>query len=177
MPLPQHSRAFTHVTWLSIGYMLPAAQGAALAQRELIQSSNYKGIQQAKTILFIGDGSFQMTAQELSTIIRHDLNVMVFVINNDGYSIERFIHGRQQSYNDIAPWRYLEAPSFFGASNSTYTASAKTWMDLKALLEDEALRKAQGPSMVEIVVDREDAPPGQLRKMLDIQIKREVNGA
>ena len=56
MPLPKHARVFTPVTWLSIGYMLPAAQGAALAQRELIASSNYFGLSGARTILIIGDG-------------------------------------------------------------------------------------------------------------------------
>ncbi|KAJ0343615.1 hypothetical protein COL922a_014978, partial [Colletotrichum nupharicola] len=51
--------------------MLPAAQGAALAQQERVTASAEK----PRTILLIGDGSFQMTAQELATIIRHDLNV------------------------------------------------------------------------------------------------------
>lgn len=112
MPLPPAARVFTPVTWLSIGYMLPAALGAAKAQEEMRASSSH---QVARTILLIGDGSFQMTAQELSTIIRQELDVIVFLINNNGYTIERAIHGRRQGYNDIAGWRYLEAPSFFGA--------------------------------------------------------------
>ncbi|GAD96252.1 pyruvate decarboxylase [Paecilomyces variotii No. 5] len=137
MALPKHTRLFTPVTWLSIGYMLPAAQGAALAQEELIASSNYHGIQEARTVLLIGDGSFQMTAQELATIIRHSLNVVIFLINNDGYTIERCIHGRNQGYNDISPWRYLQAPSFFGADKSTFTDSVTTWDELKKVLGDE----------------------------------------
>lgn len=173
MPMQKHCRVFSHVTWLSIGYMLPAAQGAALAQKELIASSKWHGIKKAKTILFIGDGSFQMTAQEMSTMIKHGLDIVIVLINNDGYSIERFIHGRKQGYNDVARWRYLEAPSFFGAPKDTYTASAKTWAELKTILGNDEVNNTRGLSMIEVVMEREDAPPGQLQKVLDMQIARE----
>jgi pyruvate decarboxylase len=171
MPIPKHARLFTPVTWLSIGYMLPAAQGAALAQRELLAKSKWGAPDQttARTILLIGDGSFQMTAQELSTIIRENLNVVVFLINNDGYTIERCIHGLKQGYNDIAFWRYLQVPAAFGAKDGTYTKSAKTPGELEAVLGDEKLISGEGLRMVEIVLDREDAPAGILTKMIDAQ--------
>lgn len=174
MPMQKHCRVFSHVTWLSIGYMLPAAQGAALAQKELIAASKWHNINTAKTILFIGDGSFQMTVQEMSTMIKHNLDVVIVLINNDGYSIERFIHGRKQGYNDVARWRYLEAPSFFGAPKDTYTASAKTWSELNTILERYKMNNTKGLSMFEVVMEREDAPPGQLQKVLDMQIEREL---
>lgn len=164
MLLPSHVRVFAPVTWLSIGYMLPAAQGAALAQREMSASLDY--YKDARTILFIGDGSFQMTAQEISTMVRHDLNVIIFLINNDGYTIERCIHGRNQEYNDIGRWRYLEAPTFFGASDDTYTASARTWNELGAILFNERLMNDKRLRMVEILMDPEDAPKGQLTELL-----------
>ncbi|KAL6851261.1 hypothetical protein ACO1O0_008389 [Amphichorda felina] len=173
MPLPKHSRLFGAVTWLSIGYMLPAAQGAALAQRELMASQKYHGISDARTVLFMGDGSFQMTAQELGTIIRHNLDVVFFLINNDGYTIERCIHERKQSYHDIAKWRYTQAPGFFGASESTYTASVKTWGDLVQVLGDERLCRGKGLRMVEIILDREDTPRGPLRRLMEEQKRAE----
>ncbi|KAI1607894.1 thiamine pyrophosphate enzyme [Exophiala viscosa] len=169
MSLPPHTRLFTPTTWLSIGYMLPASQGAALAQRELMASSNYHGIKDARTVLLIGDGSFQMTVQELATIIRHNLNVVIFLINNDGYTIERCIHGLRQGYNDITPWRYLKAPEFFGAPENTYTNSAKTYGELKQVLEDKSLTDAKGLRMVEVFLDREDAPVGPLVDLLNKQ--------
>ncbi|KAI0441252.1 thiamine diphosphate-binding protein [Xylaria telfairii] len=168
--LPKHVRTFVPVTWLSIGYMLGAAQGAALAQRELIASSQYYGIQSARTILFIGDGSFQMTVQELGTIIRHNLNVTVVLINNDGYTIERVIHGLKQGYNDVAPWRYLQAPGLFGAKEDTFTAKARTLGELYDLLNTEALSKAEGFKMVEVVMEREDVPQGVLSWLLQKQL-------
>ncbi|KIW84499.1 hypothetical protein Z517_03749 [Fonsecaea pedrosoi CBS 271.37] len=169
MLLPRHTRLSTPVTWLSIGYMLPACQGAALAQRELIVSSKYHDLKHARTILFIGDGSFQMTAQELATVIRHNLNVVVFLINNDGYTIERCIHGMKEAYNDISAWRYLEAPKFFGAPENAFTASARTYGELEQALNDERLTDGTGLRMVEIHMDRYDTPAGPLTTLLNLQ--------
>lgn len=176
MPLPPNTRVFTPVTWLSIGFMLPAAQGAAMAQRELIESSEYHGIKPggAQTILLIGDGSFQMTAQEMATIIRHDLDVLVVLINNDGYTIERCIHGLKQEYNDISAWRYLEAPRLFGAREDTYTAAARTYAELAEVLKHDKIKSSGGLRMVEIFLDREDAPKGPLSHMMETQRSKEA---
>src|SRR4030095_9340407 len=61
---PKGVVALSQVLWGSIGYAVGACQGAALA-------ANEQRIR--RTILFVGDGSFQLTAQELSTVIRHGL--------------------------------------------------------------------------------------------------------
>ncbi|KAK2025733.1 thiamine pyrophosphate enzyme [Colletotrichum zoysiae] len=171
LPLPAHTRLFIPATWLSIGYMLPAAQGAALAQRELVQSDKYHRIKDARTILFIGDGSFQMTVQEISTIIRHNLDVIIFIVNNDGYTIERCIHGLEQPYNDVASWRYLQAPAFFGGSAETYVRSARTWGELETTL-DEMPSDGIGLRMVEVFMDRDDVPKGSLLDLLEREKKR-----
>ncbi|KAF3357697.1 hypothetical protein VDGD_00903 [Verticillium dahliae] len=173
MPLPPGTRLFTPVTWLSIGYMLPGAQGAALAQRELRASAPSSGPSTPKTILFIGDGSFQMTVQEIATIVRLELNIVIFLINNNGYTIERCIHGRNQAYNDVSPLRYLEAPSFFGAKKSTYTASARTWRELQTVLESGALHEEKELRMVEIFLGRDDAPKGPLLQYMISQKEKE----
>ncbi|TPX11268.1 uncharacterized protein E0L32_001086 [Thyridium curvatum] len=173
IPLPPRTIFFSPVTWLSIGYMLPAAQGASLAQRELARESKYFGIEDARTILFIGDGSFQMTAQELATIIKHKLDVTIFLINNDGYTIERCIHGRKQVYNDISFWRYLLAPEFFGADKDTYTASAKTWGELQDAINHPSFVERKGLKMVEVCLGRDDSPPGLLSHLMKTQIDRD----
>jgi pyruvate decarboxylase len=169
MAFPKHTRLFAPCTWLSIGYMLPASQGAALAQRELIAAKQYHDITDARTVLIIGDGSFQMTAQELGTIIRLGLNVVVFLINNDGYTIERCIHGQDQRYNDVSRWRYLNAPAFFGASENAFTGTAKTYGELKAVLQDKELADGKGLRMVEIHMPPKDAPAGPLLDLLNAQ--------
>jgi pyruvate decarboxylase len=61
---PAGVTAISQVLWGSIGYSVGACQGAALAAKE----------QGRRTVLFVGDGSFQLTLQEVSTMIRKKLN-------------------------------------------------------------------------------------------------------
>ena len=168
--LPPHTFLFKPSTWLSIGYMLPATQGAALAQQELTSAGEWhKECERApRTVLLIGDGSFQMTAQELSTIIKLELNVLLILINNNGYTIERCLHGYKQAYNDIAFWRYLRAPAFFGASEKGAetgeyryeTDRVQTWGELEEVMKQEENDRGEVPilRMVEVVMGKEDAP-------------------
>jgi pyruvate decarboxylase len=175
MRTPPNVRIFAPVTWLSIGYMLPAAQGAALAQRQMREQTNGAASGEAKsgrTILFIGDGSLQMTVQEISTMIRHNLDVIIVVLNNDGYTIERAIHGLNEGYNDVAPWRYLDAPNFFGAKEGAFTASARTWGELEAVLASKKLSDGAGLRMIELLLDREDVPKGPLTMLMSKEQKR-----
>lgn len=64
---PADVTAISQVLWGSIGYSMGSCQGAALAAKELGR----------RTILFIGDGSTQLTVQELSTMLRNKLNPIV----------------------------------------------------------------------------------------------------
>jgi len=57
----------TQIFWGSIGWSVGAAQGAALGARDLGADK--------RTILFVGDGSFQLTVQEVSTMIKHKLKI------------------------------------------------------------------------------------------------------
>ncbi|KAK5104478.1 hypothetical protein LTS08_002368 [Lithohypha guttulata] len=161
--LPQHTHLFKPVTWLSIGYMLPAAQGAAVAQREMHREGKWpqdpvRRQQPPRTILLIGDGSFQMTVQEISTMVRENLNILIILINNDGYTIERCIHGWNKAYNNVARWRYLQAPSLFGAAEPTQTYSIKTWEDLDNAMQEEEEAGEAGLRMWEVFMERMDAP-------------------
>lgn len=80
-----------------------------------------------RTILFVGDGSIQLTAQEIRTMIRHRLGrVTLFVICNEGYTIERFIHGvDEEEYNDVAEWRYQELAHAVGATEGKDVATLR----------------------------------------------------
>lgn len=170
--LPEGCRFFTAVTWLSIGYMLPATLGAALAQRD----KNTHNKDTERTILFIGDGSLQMTAQEISVMVKENLNIVIFVINNNGYTIERAIHGRKQDYNDIAPWNFKHALGLFGYSDADLQRrylAAKTWGELRTALDSEALKQNDGVKMIEVFMDQEDCT-GELRGLLEKQIARET---
>jgi pyruvate decarboxylase len=157
--LPPHTRLINSSIWLSIGYMLPAAQGAALAQRELASSVSSQG----RTILFEGDGSLQMTAQSISDIIRNRLPLTLFILNNDGYTIERFIHGMEAHYNDVQPWRYLQAANYFGApvddpSYPVMTTRVENWGEMMGVIGDGAWGDGKGLKIVEVCMRKDDAP-------------------
>lgn len=174
--LPNCTRLLAPITWLSIGYMLPAAQGAALAQRELSPPST-----SPRTILITGDGSLQLTIQELGTIIHHRLPLVVFLLNNDGYTIERCIHGKNEGYNTIPRWKWLLAPEFFGAGDAnttdrsivdgeeeytSFVRRVETFGELDEVLKDRRLSDGKGIRIVEIMLAREDVLPGPLMDLL-----------
>jgi TPP-dependent 2-oxoacid decarboxylase len=104
--------------YLSIGYALPATLGVCLARPD------------KRAVLLQGDGSFQMTAQELSTLLRQHCNPIIFLLNNDGYVIERLIH--DGPYNDIQPWRYHALPAAFGGD--ALSLEVRTEGELEAAL-------------------------------------------
>ncbi|KAE8148618.1 thiamine diphosphate-binding protein [Aspergillus avenaceus] len=175
--LPPNTRTFAAITWLSIGYMLPATLGAALAQQETSRTGATGNVKR-RAFLFIGDGSLQMTVQEISTIIREKLDVTIFILNNAGYTIERAIHGRKQAYNDITSWRHLQALSFFGATDQDAAQnnfSARTYGDLEQVLQSEPIRKGSGLRVVEVYMDREDCQ-GLLKTLMQQQIAGESAG-
>ncbi|PGG99227.1 hypothetical protein AJ79_08657 [Helicocarpus griseus UAMH5409] len=140
------------VLWSSIGFALGACQGAALAAREMTDVSR-------RTILFIGDGSFQLTAQELSTIIRHKLTPTIFIICNNGFVIERYVHGMNEPYNDIQPWKYNDIAAVFGAQPDTCrTYQIYTCEELQDLFNDRDFCSGKRLQLVELYLPGDDAP-------------------
>ena len=90
---------------------------------------------------------------------RHKLNPVIFVICNDGYTIERFIHGMDATYNDVAPWKYKDLPAAFGAEPSSFkTYQVKTKKELDELLSDKAFASSNVLRFVELYMRKEDAP-------------------
>lgn len=88
--LPQGCKFIVQSLWASVGYTLAAAYGAQIAEPE------------RRVIVLIGDGSAQFTAQELGSMLRDGLKPVIFLLNNEGYTVERVINGPEQRYNDIA---------------------------------------------------------------------------
>lgn len=86
--------------YTSMGFAVPAALGAKVARPDLT------------VIALVGDGAFQMTGMELSTIVRRGLAVTVIVLDNKGYGTERLIH--EGNFNDINPWQYQLLPQVLG---------------------------------------------------------------
>ncbi|KAJ5648457.1 Thiamine pyrophosphate enzymeC-terminal TPP-binding [Penicillium lividum] len=170
--LPPKSRLFTAVTWLSIGFMLPATLGTALAKRELNKPSGARN----QTVLIIGDGSLQMTAQEISVMIKEKLDILIIIINNEGYTIERVIHGRKEAYNDVPFWRHRQALQYFGADDEAVkqnTFTARTVGEFQDVLKNERVKDGKGVRIVEVFMEREDVQEGPLLWVLNKQLAEE----
>ncbi len=129
---------FCQAYYMSIGYSLPAALGLSLAHPD------------KRAVVFIGDGAFQMTAQELSTMIRLKVAAIVFLLNNDGYVIERLIH--DGPYNEIQQWAYHRLPSVFGECHSVRVGTEE---ELEGALA-EAGKITDRLVFVEVMLDRND---------------------
>jgi pyruvate decarboxylase len=148
---PRGVTGVTQILWGSIGWSVGAAQGAALAAKDMGADR--------RTILFVGDGSFQLTAQEVTTMMRHNLKVTIFLIYNEGFTIERYIHGMEAEYNDIIRWQYTDVPTVFGGSDKQVRKFIiKTKDELEKLLTDKEFNEAGGLQFVELWMPKNDAP-------------------
>jgi len=131
--------------WGSIGYTLPAALGAAVAHPD------------RRTVLLIGDGAAQLTVQELGTFSREGLSPVIVVVNNDGYTVERAIHGETAPYNDIVSWRWTDVPGALGVTDHL-AFRAQTYGELDAALTAAAAHPDR-MVLVEVVLPRLEIPP------------------
>ena len=82
-----------------------------------------------------------------------------FVICNDGYTIERFIHGMDEVYNDIQPWHFKELVNVFGAKEGeSRTYQIKTKAQTNKLFDEEEFNSANVLQLVELYMPKKDAP-------------------
>jgi indolepyruvate decarboxylase len=143
--MPAGASFHNQTLWGSIGWATPAAFGAAVAAPN------------RRVVLVTGDGSHQLTAQEIGQFGRLGLKPVVFVLNNDGYLIERLLcKDPSIAYNNIAPWRYTELPHAFGCDD-WFTARATTCGELDAALS--AADRAGTGVYIEVVTDPYAASP------------------
>lgn len=139
--------------WGSIGYALPATLGAALALRDF----HLPG----KVITIEGDGSAQMSIQELGTMLRYSISAILFILNNSGYTIERAIKGPYRSYNDICPnIQWTQLLKTFGdvcerRSRSQIIDNAKS---LNSLARSEFFHNDKRLQLVELHLPKFDVP-------------------
>jgi indolepyruvate decarboxylase len=143
--LPAGATFHNQTLWGSIGWATPAAFGAAVASPD------------GRVVLVSGEGSHQLTAQEISQFGRRGLKPIIFVLNNNGYLIERLLCTDPDiAYNDLASWNYAALPEALGCTG-WYTARVTTCAEL-----DDAMVSARNhddASYIEIVTDTYAASP------------------
>jgi TPP-dependent 2-oxoacid decarboxylase len=134
--------------YASMGFAVPASVGAQLANPK------------QRPLVIVGDGAFQMTGMELSTVARYGLNPIVILLNNFGYGTER--HMQDGPYNDLHPWRFSLIADFLGAGRG-FTVETEAQLD-HALTEARAWTKSF--CLIEVRLDPMDRSPA-LKRLAD----------
>ncbi|GAB7346419.1 hypothetical protein MBLNU457_5116t1 [Dothideomycetes sp. NU457] len=143
----------------SIGWATPAAFGTEMALQDIALSNTSNSPR--RTVLVTGDGSLQLTIQEIGSMIHHKTKPIIIIINNAGYTIERAIHGAKESYNDIVPYNFSFALRLFGMSEAAAKAHffrVSTRQEVEEVLANDDLRQPDMPFIIEVLMDAVDAP-------------------
>ncbi|MCC4772185.1 alpha-keto acid decarboxylase family protein [Methanosarcina sp. DH2] len=143
--LPEGARFHNQTLWGAIGWATPASFGAALAAPD------------RRVILITGEGAHQMTAQEVTQFHRYGLKPIIFVLNNQGYLIERMLSKKlDYHYNDLVQWQYHKLPEVLGC-NGWIMRKAITCGDLDKIMTE--VNNTKTGAYVEIVSPELSAPP------------------
>ncbi len=138
--LPKDAQFHNQTLWGSIGWATPAAFGAAIAAPN------------TRVILVTGEGSHQLTAQEISQFARFGLKPIVLVLNNDGYLIERLLCKEPEAYyNDLPQWNYAQLPAALGCDD-WFCQTVTTCDELDAAIKQAEI--TDSAAYIEIVMDR-----------------------
>jgi indolepyruvate decarboxylase len=144
--LPDGAVYHNQTLWGSIGWATGTALGTAVADRS------------RRTVLITGEGSHQLTANEIGNYGRHGVKPVIFVLNNSGYAVERVLEENPDwCYNDLAPWDYHTLPAALGCKD-WFTAKVKTNGELEAAMQKA--EAADTASYIEIVAGKHDYPEG-----------------
>ncbi len=131
--------------YTSMGFAVPASLGVQLANPKF------------RPLVLVGDGAFQMTGMELSTIARYGLNPIVVVLNNKGYGTERPM--QDGPFNDIGFWKFSRIPEIIGAGKGF---EVQTEIDLEKALS-AAHENTGGFSILDVHLEAGDYSPASRR--------------
>jgi len=130
--------------WGSIGWATPACLGVAMAKKS------------GRTWMVTGDGSHQLTLNELAVMGRYGVKPRIVVLNNALFGIEDVISERGHGYDDLAPVNYHLLPAAFGCKGWT-VAKVRTNAELDAVLAKIASEDAA--AYVEVMIPNEESQP------------------
>ncbi|MDO3373968.1 thiamine pyrophosphate-binding protein [Bacillus paranthracis] len=148
--------------WQSIGYATPSAFGAIMA------------VPERRVFLFTGDGALQLTAQEISTMLYYGCKPIIFVLNNDGYTIEKYLNvkTKNQKYNKIPQWSYTKLAEVFGGD--ALTATVRTYGELDQAIKQAEIESAEKLCIIEMIVKDPMDASRYMKKMRNYMEKQEM---
>lgn len=144
MLMPAGVNAEGQGLWGSIGWATPACLGVAMAKTS------------GHTWLVTGDGSHQLTLNELAVMGRYGIKPRIFVLNNNLYGIEDVISERGHGYDDLAAVNYHLLPEAFGCKN-WLSARVSTVAELDEVLD--RIDSHDGAAYVEVMIPNEESQP------------------
>lgn len=157
LKIEQRSEFISPAYYTSIGFAVPAAIGASFACPNV------------RPVVLAGDGAFQMTGLEFSTIARFKLTPIIIVINNQGYGTERpMLDG---VFNDLHNWHYSKIPEMMGYGIGL---SGATEEDCAKHIGN-AFKDTQHAYIIEVQIDKYDM--SEPLKRLTHHMKHTVNRA
>ena len=144
MLLPAGVGFQTQALWGSIGWATPATEGICMAN------------QAGRTVLVTGDGSHQLTANEIGTMGRYGIKPIIFVLNNALYGVEIMVSEAGWKYDDLAKWNYAQLPAAMGCTN-WFCAKVATVSELDAAIEKA--NSFDGASYIEVMIPAAESQP------------------
>jgi indolepyruvate decarboxylase len=142
--LPEGVGAEGQGLWGSIGWATPACLGVVMAKTS------------GHTWMVTGDGSHQLTLNELAVMGRYGVKPRIFVLNNGLYGVEDVISERGHGYDDLAPVNYHLLPEAFGCKN-WLSARVSTVAELDAVLDQ--IDAHDGAAYIEVMIPNEESQP------------------
>ncbi len=143
--LKKNVEYLSQTLWGSIGWATPAIFGAMMADNKKCH------------IMFTGEGAHQLTIQEMANFFEYDLKPVIFVLNNNGYTVERVLSkDPDDKFNNITNWNYPKLIEGF-SNNKDYFI--KTVSTLESFIETiDEIKKLKGKKLcyVEIMTDKKD---------------------
>lgn len=160
--IKQGQRMFTNSGCAAMGYGLPAAIGVAVSNNS------------DRTICIDGDGSVMMNLQELATVAHNRLNVIIFIVNNNGY------HSIRQTQTNLFTPPYIGIDSNSGIGFPSFKKVADAFglsyfvLNSEINCEEvlESVLSCHTPCICEVVVDSEQtfAPKSSSKVLPDGRI-------
>ena len=145
LTIHKHTEFISPAYYTSMGFAIPAALGSQVANPNM------------RPLVLVGDGAFQMTCMELSTIVRRGFNPIILVLNNHGYTTERFL--QEGPFNDILDWKYHRLPEILGKG---WGFEVHTFGELQQSMQ-AALGHKDAFSILNVHLDSTDISPALQR--------------
>ena len=131
--------------WGSIGWATPALFGAMMADKK------------RQHIMFTGEGAHQLTIQEMANFFEYDLKPVIFVLNNNGYTVERVLSkDPNDKFNNITNWNYPKLIEGFSNNKDYFSKTVSTLESFIKTIDEIKKLKGKKLCYVEIMTDKKD---------------------